>query len=92
MKDGIEINVSDSEGVLSLFADVYDKMKVQNEMIFKLVEILQENRLITRGQSHTILELALDQISDPEEREKQKKELNDGTDDDGRMDSAEDEG
>ena len=80
MKDGIEINVSDSEGVLSLFADVYDKMKVQNEMIFKLVEILQENRLITRGQSHTILELALDQISDPAEREQAKWELNDETD------------
>ena len=84
MKDGIEINISDfddlasPEGVLSLFADVYDKMKVQNEMIFKLVEILQENRLITRGQSHTILELALDQISDPEEREKSKRELNEG--------------
>lgn len=56
MKDGIEINVSDSDGVLSLFADVYDKMKVQNEMIFKLVEILQSNRLITRGQSREIFE------------------------------------
>lgn len=63
-----------------MFADVYDKMKVQNEMIFKLVEILQENRLITRGQSHAILELALDQISDPAEREQAKRELNDETD------------
>ena len=59
---------------------MYDKMKVQNEMIFKLVEILQENRLITRGQSHAILELALDQISDPAEREQAKRELNDETD------------
>ena len=77
MKDGIEIKISDSDGVLSLFADVYDKMKVQNEMILKLVEILRENKLITNEQANMILDLALDQISDPEEREKQKKELND---------------
>ena len=82
MKDGITINISDSDGVLSLFADVYDKMKVQNEMIFKLVEILQSNRLITRGQSREILNIALDQISDQEEREKQKKEIFEDVDDD----------
>lgn len=82
MKDGIEIKISDSDGVLSLFADVYDKMKVQNEMIFKLVEILQSNRLITRGQSREILNLALDQISDVEEREKQKREIFEDVDDD----------
>ena len=77
MKDGITINISDSDGVLSLFADVYDKMKVQNGMVLKLVGMLHDNELITTNQAREILDLTLDQLSDPEEREKQKKELKD---------------
>lgn len=77
MKDGIEINISDSDDVLSLFADVYDKMKVQNGTVLKLVSILRDNGVITDDQVRTICDLALDQISDPAEREQAKRELND---------------
>ena len=90
MKDGIEIKISDSDDVLSLFADVYDKMKVQNGTVLKLVSILRENGVITDDQVRAICDLTLDQISDPAEREQAKRKLNDGTDDNGRMDSAED--
>lgn len=77
MKDGIEINISDSDDVLSLFADVYDKMKVQNGTVLKLVSILRDNGVITDDQVRTICDLALDQISDPAEMEQAKRELND---------------
>lgn len=77
MKDGIEIKISDSEDVLSLFADVYDKMKVQNGTVLKLVSILRENGVITDDQVRAICDLVLDQISDPAEREQAKRELND---------------
>lgn len=77
MKDGIEINISDSDDVLSLFVDVYDKMKVQNGTVLKLVSILRENGVITDDQVRAICDLTLDQISDPAEREQAKRELND---------------
>lgn len=77
MKDGIEIKISDSDDVLSLFADVYDKMKVQNGTVLKLVSILRENGVITDDQVRAICDLTLDQISDPAEREQAKRELND---------------
>lgn len=76
------------DGVLSAFADVYSKMKVQNGTVLKLVSILRENGVITDDQVRAICDLTLDQISDPAEREQAKKELNDETVDDGRMDSG----
>lgn len=88
--DIIRFDKKTDAGVISAFADVYDKLRVQHGVIMKLVLTLMNNRLITLDQAHAILDLALDQISDPEERERCKRELNDGTDDNGRMDSAED--
>lgn len=78
MKNGndiIKFNTMTDPGILSAFADIYSKMKVQNEMVLKLVEILRENHLITYGQAHEILLLTLDQISDPAEREQAKKDI-----------------
>lgn len=78
MKNGndiIKFNTMTDSGILSEFADIYSKMKVQNEMVLKLVEILRENHLITYGQAHEILLLTLDQISDPAEREQAKKDI-----------------
>lgn len=78
MKNGndiIQFNTMTDPGILSAFADIYSKMKVQNEMVLKLVEILRENHLITYGQAHEILLLTLDQISDPAEREQAKKDI-----------------
>lgn len=78
MKNGNDIkkfNTVTDPGILSAFADIYSKMKVQNEMVLKLVEILRDNRLITYGQAHEILLLTLDQISDPAEREQAKKDI-----------------
>lgn len=69
-----------NDGILSAFADIYGKMTIQNGMVLKLVGMLHDNGLITANQAREILDLTLDQLSDPEEREKQKKELNDGTD------------
>ena len=65
------------DGILSAFADIYGKMTIQNGMVLKLVGMLHENGLITANQAREILDLTLDQLSDPEEREKQKKELKD---------------
>ena len=78
MKNGndiIKFNTVVDPGILSVFADVYQKMQVQNQRVLKLVEILRENHLITYGQAHDILLLTLDQISDPKEREEAKKEI-----------------
>ena len=80
--------VQPEDGVLSAFADVYSKMKVQNGTVLKLVSILRENGVITDDQVRTICDLTLDQISDPAEREQAKRELYDETVDDGRMDSG----
>ena len=83
MKDGndiIKFNTIVDPGILSAFADVYQKMRTQNEMVLKLVEILRENRLITYGQAHEILLLTLDQISDPAEREQAKKDIEKNSD------------
>ena len=83
MKNGNEIikfnTIVDPE-ILSAFADVYRKMRIQNEMVLKLVEILRENHLITYGQAHEILLLTLDQISDPAEREQAKKDIEKNSD------------
>ena len=83
MKNGNEIikfnTIVDPE-ILSAFADVYQKMRIQNEVVLKLVEILRENRLITYGQAHEILLLTLDQISDPAEREQAKKDIEKNSD------------
>ena len=65
------------DGILSAFADIYGKMTIQNGMVLKLVGMLHDNGLITANQAREILDLTLDQLSDPEEREKQKKELKD---------------
>lgn len=70
-------NKKTDDGILSAFADIYGKMTVQNRMVLKLVGMLHDNRLITANQAREILDLTLDQLSDPEEREKQKKELKD---------------
>lgn len=78
--DIIRFDKKTDAGVISAFADVYEKLKVQHGVIMKLVLTLMNNRLITLDQAHAILDLALDQISDPEERERCKRELNDGTD------------
>ena len=83
MKNGndiIKFNTIVEPGILSAFADVYQKMQVQNQMVLKLVEILRENHLITYGQAHDILLLTLDQISDPKEREEAKKEIESNSD------------
>ena len=61
MKNGndiIKFNTVVDPGILSVFADVYQKMQVQNQMVLKLVEILRENHLITYGQAHDILLLS----------------------------------
>lgn len=83
MKNGNDIikfnSVIDPE-ILSAFADIYRKMRIQNEMVLKLVEILRDNHLITYGQAHEILLLTLDQISDPEEREEAKKDIEKNSD------------
>lgn len=83
MKNGNEIikfnTIVDPE-ILSAFADVYRKMRIQNEIVLKLVEILRENHLITYGQAHEILLLTLDQISDPAEREQAKKDIEKNSD------------
>lgn len=86
--DILKFNKKTDDGVLSAFADIYSKMKVQNGTVLKLVSILRENGVITDDQVRTICDLTLDQISDPEERERCKRELNDETNDDGRMDSG----
>lgn len=78
MKNGddiIKFNMVVDSGILSAFADVYRKMRTQNEMILKLVEILRENHLIIYGQAHEIVLLTLNLISDPKEREEAKKEI-----------------
>ena len=83
MKNGndiIKFNTIVDPGILSAFADVYQKMRIQNQMVLKLVEILRENRLITYGQAHDILLLTLDQISDPKEREEAKKDIEKNSD------------
>lgn len=83
MKNGndiIKFNTVTDPGILSAFADVYQKMRIQNEMVLKLVEILRENRLITYGQAHEILLLTLDLISDPAEREQAKKDIEQNVD------------
>ena len=83
MKNGndiIKFNTMTDPGILSAFADIYSKMKVQNEMVLKLVEILRENHLITYGQAHEILLLTLDLISDPAEREQAKKDIEKNSD------------
>ena len=68
-------NKKTDDGILSAFADVCGKMKVQNGMVLKLVRMLYENGLITTNQAREILDLTLDQLSDPEEREEEKKNL-----------------
>lgn len=83
MKNGndiIKFNTIVDPEILSAFADVYRKMRIQNEMCLKLVEILRENHLITYGQAHEILLLTLDQISDPAEREQAKKDIEKNSD------------
>ena len=75
--DIIRFDKKTDAGVISAFADVYDKLRVQHGVIMKLVLTLMNNRLITLDQAHAILDLALDQISDPAEREQAKRELND---------------
>ena len=63
------------DGILSAFADIYGKMTIQNGMVLKLVGMLHDNGLITANQAREILDLTLDQLSDPEEREEEKKNL-----------------
>lgn len=75
--DILKFNKKTDDGVLSGFADIYSKMKVQNGTVLKLVSILRENGVITDDQVRTICDLALDQISDPAEREQAKRELYD---------------
>lgn len=95
MKNGndiIKFNTVTDPGILSAFADVYQKMRIQNEMVLKLVEILRENHLITYGQAHEILLLTLDQISDPAEREQAKKDIEKNSDFQIRKDQTDDAG
>ena len=95
MKNGNEIikfNTVTDPGILSAFADVYQKMRIQNEMVLKLVEILRENHLITYGQAHEILLLTLDQISDPAEREQAKRDIEKNSDFQIRKDQTDDAG
>ena len=95
MKNGndiIKFNTILDPGILSAFADVYQKMRIQNEMVLKLVEILRENHLITYGQAHEILLLTLDQISDPAEREQAKKDIEKNSDFQIRKDQTDDAG
>ena len=68
-------NKKTDDGILSAFADIYGKMTVQNGMVLKLVGMLNDNGLITANQAREILDLTLDQLSDPEEREEEKKNL-----------------
>lgn len=95
MKSGndiIKFNTVTDPGILSAFADVYQKMRIQNEMVLKLVEILRENHLITYGQAHEILLLTLDQISDPAEREQAKKDIEKNSDFQIRKEKPDDDG
>lgn len=95
MKNGnkiIKFNTIADPGILSAFADVYQKMRIQNEMFLKLVEILQDNHSITYGQAHEILLLTLDQISDPAEREQAKKDIEKNSDFQIRKDQTDDAG
>lgn len=73
--DVIKFNTITDPGVISAFADVYSKMKTQNEMFLKLIEYLTDNRLITAKQAHDILLITLDQISDDMERAKVKEDI-----------------
>lgn len=95
MKNGndiIKFNTVTDPGILSAFADVYQKMRIQNEMVLKLVEILRENHQITYGQAHEILLLTLDQISDPAEREQAKKDIEKNSDFQIRKEKPDDDG
>ena len=86
--DKVRINIRDDEVLLDLLGDVYDKMKIQNEIVLKLIEYLRDNGYLTDGQVRHLLDITLDQISDPAEREKEKRILHDDrtTNDDRRMD------
>lgn len=78
----------DPDPICQFMTDVYDRLLVINEMYFSMIDKLYDNGLLTYNQSRELMNITLDQIKDPEEREKQKKELNDETVDDGRMDSG----
>ena len=62
-------------GTLAAFADIYQKVKILNESVLKLIDILMTNRMITYPQANEILRLISDQISDEEERKKLKEYL-----------------
>ena len=55
-------------GTLAAFADIYQKVKILNESVLKLIDILMTNRMITYPQANEILRLIAEQISDEEER------------------------
>jgi len=51
--------------VLKYAADVYDKMLVINDMIFTLIDKLYDNGCLTYNQSRELMNIALDQVTDP---------------------------
>lgn len=65
----------DNDGTLSAFADIYEKLRVQNDITLELLKMLFDNGVITYNQMNRVLLIMVDMISDPELREKRKAEI-----------------